>query len=77
VADGVDGLLYPVGEVTKLAAAICRLLADDGPWAEISPAALTAATRLDWDTAILPRVAELYEHVLSSRGAGRARAKDG
>ena len=77
VADGVDGLLYPVGDVKNLAAAICRLLDVDGPWAEISSAALSVAARLDWDTAILPRVAELYENVLSSQRSDRARAKDG
>ena len=64
VTDGVDGLLYPVGDVARLAKALGRMLAGGSVWSIISEAATSSAARLDWDSAILPQIVSIYRRML-------------
>ena len=64
VRHDIDGLLYPVGDVPALARHLLALTTDDTTAQHLHHGCREAATALDWDAAILPRVATLYRSLL-------------
>jgi D-inositol-3-phosphate glycosyltransferase len=63
IADGVSGLLVPVGDVDALAAAIGRLLTDDGLRAQLAAAGPGWAAQFSWP-AVTDRIEAVYREVL-------------
>lgn len=65
VRHGIDGLVYPVSDVTALAQVLGRLISGGG--AHLAAGLAHTAQALDWDRAIVPRIATLYHAALNSR----------
>ena len=64
ITDGVNGLLFPPGEVTALAAAIERIR-DDAPLARRIAAAASERVASEFDAAVIARrVESVYEDLL-------------
>jgi glycosyltransferase involved in cell wall biosynthesis len=70
LADGVDGLLTPVGDVDAMAAALLRLIEDDGRRRSMAAAALRNAERYD-PSLIAARYEELFERLAARKAARR------
>jgi len=66
VRHGIDGLVYPVSDVAALAQGLGGLVSGDGG-PHLVPGLARTAQALDWDTAIVPRIATLYHAALNSR----------
>ncbi|MFD7615074.1 glycosyltransferase family 4 protein [Streptomyces sp. NPDC059828] len=65
IADGVDGLLVPVGDTDAIAAALLRLIDDEDLRRRMGAAALSHARRFDPGP-----VAKQYEELFADLGAG-------
>jgi len=65
ISDGVDGLLFPVGDVDAMAAASIDLLSDPERHLAIRKAARKTAQDRFCSTRILPRYVEFYESLLA------------
>jgi N-acetyl-alpha-D-glucosaminyl L-malate synthase BshA len=74
VTDGVDGLLYPVGDVEGMAAGAIGLLADPERHRAFARRGRALAVERFAEEAIVGRYRGLYERVLARRGAGLAAA---
>jgi N-acetyl-alpha-D-glucosaminyl L-malate synthase BshA len=74
VTDGVDGLLYPVGDVAGMAAGAIALLADPERHRAFARRGRALAVERFAEEAIVGRYRALYERVLARRGAGLAAA---
>ncbi|WP_023588747.1 glycosyltransferase family 4 protein [Streptomyces thermolilacinus] len=68
IKDGEDGLLVPVGDVDAVAAALLRLIEDEGLRRRMGEAALRNARRFDPSV-----VAERYDALFTELGAGTRR----
>ncbi len=68
--DGVDGLLTPVGDEAAMAAALLRLIGDDGGRRAMAAAALQNAQRYD-PALIGARYDELFERLAARKAARR------
>ena len=64
VRHDIDGLLYPVGDIEALARHLQALAIGDDSFQHLQHGCRQAATALDWDAAILPRMATLYRQLL-------------
>ena len=73
VEHNISGLLYPAGNIPALAEALRQAL-DPEVRAHLDAGCRQAAAALDWDSAILPRVASLYRQQLGSSQPGHAPA---
>ncbi|MGW2558856.1 glycosyltransferase family 4 protein [Streptomyces sp. NPDC001514] len=71
IADGVDGLLVPVGDVDAIADALLRLVDDEDLRRRMGTAAQTNARRFDPGP-----VAKQYEELFAEFGAGASRKPD-
>jgi len=69
---GVDGLLYPVGDVEGMARGAIELLSDPRRHAEFARKGRERAVERFSEAAIVARYRALYERVLARNGAGRA-----
>lgn len=69
---GVDGLLYPVGDVEGMARGALDLLSDPRRHAEFARKGRERAVERFSEAAIVARYRALYERVLARNGAGRA-----
>jgi N-acetyl-alpha-D-glucosaminyl L-malate synthase BshA len=69
ITDGVDGLLFPVGDVDAMAAASIALLTDPDRHRAMRIAARKTAQDRFCSTRILPRYIEFYESLLARTGA--------
>ncbi|MEU3449542.1 glycosyltransferase family 4 protein [Streptomyces thermolilacinus] len=72
IKDGEDGLLVPVGDVDAVAAALLRLIEDEGLRRRMGEAALRNARRFDPSV-----VTERYEALFTELGAGTRRTAAG
>ena len=68
---GVDGLLYPVGDVEGMARGAIELLSDPRRHAEFARKGRERAVERFSEAAIVARYRALYERVLARNGAGR------
>lgn len=68
---GVDGLLYPVGDVEGMARGALELLSDPRRHAEFARKGRERAVERFSEAAIVARYRALYERVLARNGAGR------
>lgn len=68
---GVDGLLYPVGDVEGMARGAIELLSDPRRHAEFARKGRERAVERFSEAAIVARYRSLYERVLARNGAGR------
>ena len=64
VRHDIDGLLYPVGDIEALARHLQALAIGDDSFHHLQHGCREAAAALNWDAAILPRMATLYRHLL-------------
>jgi N-acetyl-alpha-D-glucosaminyl L-malate synthase BshA len=64
ITDGVDGLIFPIGEVDAMAEACVALLADSQRHMEMRKAARKTAQDRFCSTRILPRYIKFYESLL-------------
>jgi len=69
ITDGVDGLIFPIGEVDAMAEACVALLADSERHLAMRKAARKTAQDRFCSTRILPRYIEFYESLLDRPGA--------
>jgi len=67
IDDGVNGLLFPIGDVDAMAAASVALLTDPGRHQTMRRAARKTAQDRFCSTRILPRYVEFYESLLNTR----------
>jgi N-acetyl-alpha-D-glucosaminyl L-malate synthase BshA len=65
ITDGVDGLLFPVGDVDAMAAACIALLTDTERYQAMRKAARKTAQDRFCSTRILPRYVKFYESLLA------------
>ena len=65
IDDGVNGLLFPIGDVEAMAAAAIALLQDEGRLAAMSAAARKTASDRFCASRIIPLYEEYYERVLA------------
>ena len=72
IEEGVDGLLYPVGDVEGMARGALELLSDPRRHAEFARKGRERAVERFSEAAIVARYRALYERVLARNGAGRA-----
>ncbi|MDQ1348204.1 MAG: L-malate glycosyltransferase [Acidobacteriota bacterium] len=72
VRDGVDGLLFPVGEVAAMAAGAIELLADRERHARFAAAARAGAVERFAQDRIVGQYRALYERTLAGLAAGAA-----
>jgi glycosyltransferase involved in cell wall biosynthesis len=72
LADGVDGLLTPVGDVDAMAAALLRLAGDDATRRAMAGAALKNSARYDPD-AIAARYEELFDELAEQKKKRKVR----
>jgi N-acetyl-alpha-D-glucosaminyl L-malate synthase BshA len=72
VRDGVDGLLYPVGDVAAMAAGAIGLLADRGRHERFAAAARAGAVARFAQDKIVGRYRALYERTLAGLAPGAA-----
>jgi glycosyltransferase involved in cell wall biosynthesis len=72
LADGVNGLLTPVGDVDAMAAALLRLAGDDATRRAMADAALKNSARYDPD-AIAARYEELFDELAERKKKRKAR----
>ncbi|HEV8567096.1 MAG TPA: glycosyltransferase family 4 protein [Actinoplanes sp.] len=70
IADGVDGLLTPVGDPDALADALLRVIGDDRRRRDMSAAALANSARYD-PAPIAERYERLFEELAAARAARR------
>lgn len=70
VADGVDGRLYPVGDVEAMAESGAALLADEDLWSSASRAGRERAVEHFDTDRIVPRYEEFYREVLEAGRGG-------
>jgi N-acetyl-alpha-D-glucosaminyl L-malate synthase BshA len=68
ITDGVDGLLFPIGDVDAMAAASVALLSDPERHRSLRKAARKTAQDRFCSTRILPRYIEFYESLLTRAG---------
>jgi len=68
IDDGVNGLLFPVGDVDAMAAASIALLRDPERHQTLRKAARKTAQDRFCSTRVLPRYVEFYESLLSNAG---------
>jgi len=76
VTDGINGLLFPLGDVEAMAAAAIDLLRDEKRLAEMARAARTTATDHFCASRIIPLYEQYYERVIARTNAERAAAAD-
>jgi glycosyltransferase involved in cell wall biosynthesis len=76
VTDGVNGMLFPVGDVEAMAAAAIDLLRDDERLTQMAEAARTTATDHFCASRIIPVYEQYYERVIAHSAAERAAAAD-
>jgi phosphatidylinositol alpha-mannosyltransferase len=67
--DGWAGLLFPVGDASAAAAAVCRLLGDDELRAELGARAEAEAKRYDWSE-LIADIEAVYSAVAPTAAAG-------
>jgi len=72
IEDGVDGRLFPVGEVDAMAEAAIELLSDDAKHDAMATAARQTAQKRFCATRIIPQYEAYYERVLERAGVGIA-----
>ena len=76
VTDGINGLLFPLGDIEAMAAAAIDLLRDEKRLAEMARAARTTATDHFCASRIIPLYEQYYERVIARTNAERAAAAD-
>jgi len=69
ITDGVDGLLFPVGDVEAMTAASVALLTNPERHKAMRKAARKTAQDRFCSTRILPRYVEFYESLIARAGA--------
>jgi glycosyltransferase involved in cell wall biosynthesis len=69
ITDGVDGLLFPIGDVDAMAQAAIALLSDPERFEAMRQAARKTAQDRFCSTRILPRYIQFYESLLTRTGA--------
>jgi len=74
IEEGVDGLLFPVGDVEGMARGAIELLSDPERHRAFARRGRERAVARFSEDAIVARYRALYERVLARRGAGRAAA---
>jgi N-acetyl-alpha-D-glucosaminyl L-malate synthase BshA len=70
IDDGVNGQLFPVGDVQSMAAAAVALLSDDAKHAAMAAAGRQTAQNRYCASKIIPLYEKYYERVLERAGAG-------
>jgi len=70
IEDGVNGRLFPVGDVEGMARAAIELLGDDARHAELAAAGRRTAQQRYCASKIIPQYEAYYERVLERAGAG-------
>jgi N-acetyl-alpha-D-glucosaminyl L-malate synthase BshA len=70
IEDGLNGRLFPVGDVEGMAAAAIGLLNDDAKHAEMAAAGRQTAQQRYCASKIIPKYEAYYERVLDRAGAG-------
>jgi N-acetyl-alpha-D-glucosaminyl L-malate synthase BshA len=70
IQDGVNGLLFPVGDVEGMAAAAFRLLSDDAQHAAMGATARNTAQQRFCASKIIPLYESYYDRVLERNTAG-------
>jgi N-acetyl-alpha-D-glucosaminyl L-malate synthase BshA len=70
IEDGLNGRLFPVGDVEGMAAAAIGLLNDDAKHAEMAVAGRQTAQQRYCASKIIPKYEAYYERVLDRAGAG-------
>lgn len=76
VTDGVNGLLFPVGDIAGMATAAIDLLRDEKGLAQMARAARNTATDHFCASRIIPLYEQYYERVIARSSAERAAAAD-
>ena len=77
VEDGVNGFLFPVGNVDALAECLRRMLADRAAREEMGRRGRAKAERLYRREAHYERIVEIYRGAIAGKGAPRGGAADG
>jgi N-acetyl-alpha-D-glucosaminyl L-malate synthase BshA len=72
IQDGVNGRLFPVGDIGGMVKAAIELLSDDAKHAELATAARQTAQQLYCASKIIPRYEAFYERVVERTAAGVA-----
>ena len=70
IEDGVNGRLFPVGDVDAMAQAAVELLTDEVKHDEMASAGRQTARKKFCATRIIPQYEDFYERVLDRAAAG-------
>ena len=72
IQDGVNGRLFPVGDISAMAKAAIELLSDDAKHAALATEARQTAQQLYCASKIIPRYEAFYERIVERAAAGVA-----
>jgi glycosyltransferase involved in cell wall biosynthesis len=70
IEDGVNGRLFPVGDIEAMAQAVIELLSDDAKREAMATAGRQTAQKKFCATRIIPQYEAYYERVLERTAAG-------
>jgi glycosyltransferase involved in cell wall biosynthesis len=74
IEDGVDGLLFPVGDIDGMAAAAIALLSDNSRLETMAKAARATAQRNFCASRIIPLYESFYERILAQSKSAQSKS---